>query len=55
MPDGRTMDDAADGRVTEHHQIVSQVSARFDTLRAEALPQTASREMLEEVAGEKWT
>jgi len=35
--------------------IVSQVTQRFDALRAEALPRGASRDMIRKVAEERWT
>jgi transcriptional regulator with XRE-family HTH domain len=58
LPDGSSivyLEDAADGRVTEDPATVSEVGVRFDTLRSEALPKTASRKMVEEVANERWT
>ena len=41
------METAADGQTVEDTAIVSQVSLRFDSLRAEALPKRATRELLE--------
>lgn len=42
------LETAADGQTIEDAAIVSQVSLRFDSLRAEALPKRAARELLEQ-------
>jgi hypothetical protein len=42
------LETAADGQTIEDTAIVSQVSLRFDSLRAEALPKKATRELLEQ-------
>ena len=42
------LETAADGQTIEDAAIVSQVSLRFDSLRAEALPKRATRELLEQ-------
>jgi len=48
------LDDAADGRVTEDAAAISRVIVRFDSLRGEALPKSASRDMIASVAEERW-
>jgi hypothetical protein len=42
------LETAADGQAVEDTAIVSHVSLRFDSLRAEALPKKATRELLEQ-------
>ena len=49
------LDSVADGQTIEDAAIVSQVTQRFDALRAEALPRGASRDMIRKVAEERWT
>jgi transcriptional regulator with XRE-family HTH domain len=49
------MEDAAGGRVGEDAAVVAEVTLRFDTLRSEALPKGASRDLIVSVAKEKWT
>jgi DNA-binding XRE family transcriptional regulator len=49
------LDSVADGQTVEDAAIVSQVTQRFDALRAEALPRGASRDMIRKVAEERWT
>jgi len=49
------MEDAAGGRVGEDAAVVAEVMLRFDTLRSEALPKGASRDLIVSVAKEKWT
>jgi hypothetical protein len=49
------LDSVADGQTVEDVAIVSQVTQRFDALRAEALPRGASRDMIRKVAEERWT
>jgi transcriptional regulator with XRE-family HTH domain len=48
------LDNIADGQVSENEEMVSQVTQRFDALRAEALPKTASRDLIRKVAEERW-
>jgi hypothetical protein len=47
------LDSVADGQTVEDVAIVSQVTQRFDALRAEALPRGASRDMIRKVAEER--
>ena len=49
------LDSVADGQTVEDAAIVSQVTQRFDALRAEALPRGASRDMIRKVAEERGT
>jgi transcriptional regulator with XRE-family HTH domain len=49
------MEDASGGRVGEKPAEVAEVTLRFDTLRAEALPKGASKDMIVTVAKDKWT
>ena len=48
------VEDIADGRVTDDAATVSQVTLRFNSLRSEALPKGASRELIVRVAEERW-
>jgi transcriptional regulator with XRE-family HTH domain len=48
------LEDIADGRVTDDAATVSRVTLRFNSLRSEALPKGASRELIAKVAEEKW-
>jgi transcriptional regulator with XRE-family HTH domain len=48
------VEDIADGRVTDDAATVSQVTLRFNSLRSEALPKGASRELIARVAEERW-
>src|SRR5215472_10322003 len=43
------------GQTTQTPALVATVSAYFDTLRAEALPRVASRDLIKRVAEEQWT
>jgi hypothetical protein len=43
------------GRTTETPSVFAKVSETFDTLRAEALPRGASRDLIRKVAEERWT
>jgi transcriptional regulator with XRE-family HTH domain len=55
--DGRSivnLEDFADGRVAEDTATVSLVTLRFNSLRSEALPKGASRELIVRVAEEQW-
>jgi hypothetical protein len=48
------LEDIADGRVTDDVSTVAQVTLRFNSLRSEALPKRASRELIVRVAEEEW-
>jgi transcriptional regulator with XRE-family HTH domain len=48
------LEDIADGRATDDAATVSQVTLRFNSLRSEALPKGASRELIVRVAEEQW-
>jgi transcriptional regulator with XRE-family HTH domain len=43
------------GQTTQRSSVVVKVSETFDTLRAEALPRGASRDLIKKVAEERWT
>jgi len=45
----------ADGQTVEDAATVSQVALRFDSLRSEALPHSASKDLILKVAEERWT
>jgi transcriptional regulator with XRE-family HTH domain len=49
------MESPDQGQTTSAPAVVAKVSAAFDTLRAEALPRRASRELITKVAEERWT
>jgi hypothetical protein len=49
------MESPDQGQTTSAPAVVAKVSAAFDTLRAEALPRRASRELIMRVAEERWT
>lgn len=49
------LETAAEGYDTDSPAAVAQAVIRFDTLRSEALPRAASRELILKVAGERWT
>ena len=49
------LETAADGQTVEDAATVSQVALRFDSLRSEALPRSASRDLIVKVAEDKWT
>lgn len=49
------MESPDQGLTTDKHTTVTKVSLAFDTLRAEALPRRASRELILKVAEERWT
>jgi transcriptional regulator with XRE-family HTH domain len=56
--DGQPMvylETAAEGQVTDSPSVAAHVALRFDTLRAEALPRGASRDLIRKVAEDKWT
>jgi hypothetical protein len=48
------IDDLADGRVSEDPVIVKRVALRFRLLQHEALPSTASRDMIKRIDEELW-
>jgi hypothetical protein len=49
------LDNIADGQVSETEDMVAaQVTQRLDSLRAEALPKAASRDLIMKVAEERW-
>lgn len=48
------METPDDGQTTQTPSVVAKVSANFDTLRAEALPRGASRDLIRRVAEEQW-
>jgi transcriptional regulator with XRE-family HTH domain len=49
------LETAADGQTVEDAATVSQVALRFDSLRSEALPHSASKDLIVKLAEEKWT
>ena len=49
------MESPDQGQTTELPSVVAKVSETFDTLRAEALPRGASRDLIRRVAEERWT
>jgi hypothetical protein len=49
------LETAADGQTVEDAATVSQVALRFDSLRSEALPRSASKDLIVKVAEDKWT
>ena len=54
-PDRAFIDDITDGRVAEDPATVSAVTMRFRYLQTEAMTATASRQLIERMAGELWT
>ncbi len=48
------IEDVSGGRVAEDAPAVCEVALRFDTLRSEALPKAASRDLIAKVAQEQW-
>ena len=48
------VEDIVDGRVAEDQALVAEVSLRFRSLQAEAMPTTASRDMIARMAEELW-
>jgi transcriptional regulator with XRE-family HTH domain len=48
------MESPDQGQTTERPSVVAKVSETFDTLRAEALPRGASRDLIRKVAEERW-
>ena len=49
------LETSADGQVAEKSSVVAQVTRRFDTLRAVALPKDDSRDLILKVAEERWS
>lgn len=49
------MESPDQGQTHRNHQVVAKICETFDTLRAEALPRGASRELIRKVAEERWT
>jgi transcriptional regulator with XRE-family HTH domain len=49
------LETAAEGYDTDSPAAVAQAVLRFDTLRSEALPRAASRDLILKIAGERWT
>jgi Domain of unknown function (DUF5753) len=49
------IEDVTGGRVAEDPDVVAEVTLRFDSLRSEALPKGASRDLMGSVAEERWT
>ena len=49
------LETAADGQTVEDAPTVAAVVLKFDTLRSEALPRRASRELIMKVAENEWT
>jgi transcriptional regulator with XRE-family HTH domain len=49
------MESPDQGQTTETPSVVAKVGEIFDTLRAEALPRGASRDLIRRVAEERWT
>jgi hypothetical protein len=49
------MDTAAAGQIVETPGLVDQVTLVWETLRSEALPRAASRDLIAKIAEERWT
>ncbi len=49
------MESPDEGQTTEMASVVAKVSETFDTLRAEAMPRGASRDLIRKVVEEQWT
>lgn len=49
------LETAAEGQTIEEPSVVAKVALTFDTLRSEALPRGASRDVIMKVAEERWT
>jgi hypothetical protein len=54
-PDIVYMETSADGQVVDKPSVVAQVTLRFDTVRAVALPRDDSADLIVKVAEERWT
>jgi transcriptional regulator with XRE-family HTH domain len=48
------LETSAEGQIADSPAIVTHVTFRFDSLRSEALPRAASRDLIMKVAREKW-
>ena len=48
------MESPDQGQTTELPSVVAKISRTFDTLRADALPRGASRDLIGKVAEERW-
>jgi hypothetical protein len=48
------LETAAEGQTVEESSVVAKVALTFDTLRSEALPRGASRDLITKVAEERW-
>jgi hypothetical protein len=46
--------DAVEGQTVESNTLVRKTAVVFDQVRADALPRTASRDLILKVAGEQW-
>jgi len=49
------LETSAEGQDTDSPTALAHVTLRFDTLRAEALPRAASRDLIMKVAEDRWT
>src|SRR5260370_40760438 len=49
------MESPDQGQTTEKPSVVGKLSLTFDTLRAEARPRGASRDLIGKIAEERWT
>jgi len=49
------LETAAEGQTVEEPSVVAKVALTFETLRSEALPRGASRDLIMKVAEERWT
>jgi len=49
------LETAAEGQIADSPAIVAHVAFRFDSLRSEALPRAASRDLIMKVAEDIWT
>jgi transcriptional regulator with XRE-family HTH domain len=49
------LETSAEGQISENKSLISGVAYRFDRLRSEALPRTASRDLIMKVAEDRWT
>jgi len=54
-PDIVYLETSADGQVIEKSSVVAQVTLRFETVRAEALPKDESKDLIVKVAEQRWT
>jgi hypothetical protein len=54
-PDIVYLETSADGQVIDKFSVVAEVTLRFDTVRAVALPRDDSRDLIVKAAEERWT